>query len=66
MEATDKNGGEYLKENNQGVQIDSDPLLDDMPEYLSVARSDTWTDISLTGGMRFLALHFLLLVEITH
>ena len=39
MEAADKNGSKYLKENNQGVQIDSDPLLDDMPEYSSVATS---------------------------
>ena len=64
MEAADKNGSKYLKENNQGVQIDSDPLLDDMPGYPSVATSGHLEDISLTGGTRFLALHFLLPVEI--
>ena len=31
MEAADKNGSKYLKENNQGVKIDSDPFLDDVP-----------------------------------
>jgi hypothetical protein len=39
MEVADKKGGKYLKENNQGVQIDSDPFLDDVPGYLSVATS---------------------------
>jgi len=37
MEAADKNGRKYLKEHNQGVQIDSDPLLDDVPGNSSVA-----------------------------
>ena len=37
METADKNGRKYLKENNQGVQIDSDTLREDVTENSSVA-----------------------------
>ena len=46
------------------MQVDSDPFLDDVPGYLSVATSGDLDGYSLTGGMRFLALHSLLLVGI--
>jgi len=64
MEATDKDGRKYLEENNQGMQIDSDPFLDDMSGNLSVATPRSLTNISPTGGTRSLALHFLLPVGI--
>jgi len=39
MDAPDQDGRKYLEENNQGVQIDSDPLRDDVPGYPSVTTS---------------------------